>query len=94
MVREDKVFMSVKELRQVHVIHQVMEKQLTQVEAGEVIGLSDRQVRRLLKRVRGEGDRGLVHRSRGRPSNRAIAGKVKARVMAVYGTTYAEFGPT
>ncbi len=94
MVREDKVFMSVKELRQVHVIHQVMEKQLTQVEAGEVIGLSDRQVRRLLKRVRGEGDRGLVHRSRGRPSNRAIAGKVKARVMAVYGTTYADFGPT
>mgnify|MGYP001605338418 CR=1 FL=1 len=94
MVREDKVLMSVKELRRLHVIHQVIEKQVTQEKAGELLELTDRQVRRMVKRVRREGDRGLAHRSRGKPSNRAIDGKTKARVMAVYGTAYADFGPT
>ncbi len=94
MVREDKVLMSVKELRRLHVIHQVIEKQVTQEKAGELLELTDRQVRRMVKRVRREGDRGLAHRSRGKPSNRAIDGKTKAGVMAVYGTTYADFGPT
>ena len=94
MVREDKGFMSVKEFRRLHVIHQVIEKKLTQVEAGRWLGLTDRQVRRLVKRVEVEGDGGVVHRGRGKPSNRAIDGKIKARVLTVYGTTYADFGPT
>ncbi len=38
MVREDGVIMSVKELRRVHVIRQAMEKKLTQVQAGIVLG--------------------------------------------------------
>jgi hypothetical protein len=94
MVREDKILMSVKELRRVQVIHQVIEKKLTQVEASGLLGLTDRQIRRISKRVRREGDRGLVHRSRGKPSNRAIDGKTKSRVLAVYGRAYADFGPT
>ncbi len=94
MVREDRILMSVKELRRVQVIHQVIEKKMTQIEAGGLLGLTDRQIRRIGKRVRREGDRGLVHRSRGKPSNRAIDGAIKARVLKVYGTTYADFGPT
>ena len=93
MVREDKVLMSVKELRRLHVIHQVIEKKMTQVEAGGLLGLTDRQIRRIIKRVRAEGDGGLAHRSRGKPSNQAIDGKIKSWVMKVYGTTYADFGP-
>jgi hypothetical protein len=94
MVREDKVSMSVKELRRLHVIHQVIEKKLTQVRASGLLGLTDRQVRRIVRRVRREGDRGLVHRSRGKASNRAIDGTIKARVLRLYGRTYADFGPT
>jgi hypothetical protein len=94
MAGGDKIIMSVKELRRVHVIHQVMEKKMRRVEAGELLGVTDRQVRRLLKRFRTEGDGGLVHRGRGKPSNRAIDGQVKARVLRVYGASYADFGPT
>ena len=94
MVREDKVFMSVKELRRLHVIHHVIEKKMTQVEASGFLGLTDRQVRRISWRVRKGGDVGIAHQSRGKPSNRAIDGKTKTRVMKVYGTTYADFGPT
>jgi transposase-like protein len=94
MVREDTVVMSVKELRRLQVIHRVIEKTLTQVEAGGLLGLTDRQVRRISRRVREGGDGGIAHRSRGKPSNRAIEGNTKARVLTVYGTTYADFGPT
>jgi len=53
--------MSGKELRRVHVIRQVLDRKLTQVKAATVLGLSPRQVRRLVTRVRQEGDGGLVH---------------------------------
>ncbi len=94
MAREDRVLMSIEEVRRGHIIHQVLEGKLLQVEAAEVIGLTDRQIRRLIKRARREGDRGLIHRSRGRRSNRAMDPKVRARALKLYGTKYADFGPT
>jgi len=94
MVGEDRVMMSGKELRRVHVIRQAMEKKITQVKAGALVGLTARQVRRLLQRVRHEGDQGLVHRGRGKPSNRRIPEKVKAKVLKLYETRYGDFGPT
>jgi len=83
MVREDRIIMSVKELRRVHVIRQTMEQKLTQVEAGIVLGLTTRHIRRLIKRVAQAGDQGLAHRGRGKPSNRRIPDKVK--VMGISG---------
>jgi hypothetical protein len=94
MVREDSVTMSMKELKRVHVIRQVMERRITQVKAGTLVGLTDRHVRRLLQRVEQEGDQGLTHRGRGKPSNRRIAEKVKAKVLKLYEKRYGDFGPT
>lgn len=94
MVREDTVRMSVKELKRVHVIRQVMAKAVRQREAGEVLGVSTRQVRRLIQRVRAEGDAGLGHRGRGRPSNRQRTPVLKARVLRLYAQHYGDFGPT
>ena len=94
MVGEDTVRMSVTELKRVHVIRQAMGKALRQREAGEVLGLTARQVRRLIQRVRAEGDAGLVHRSRGTPSNRRHRPALKARVLRLYAKHYRDFGPT
>ena len=94
MVGEDTVRMSVQELKRVHVIRQAMGKALRQREAGEVLGLTTRQVRRLIQRVRAEGDAGLVHRSRGKPSNRRHLPALKARVLQLYAKHYSDFGPT
>lgn len=94
MVGEDRVIMSGKELRRVHVIRQVLGKQITQVKAGALLGLTARQVRRLLQRVRQEGDRGLVHRGRGKPSNRRRPEKLKATVLKLFDQQYGDFGPT
>jgi hypothetical protein len=94
MVREDTVIMSGKELRRIHIVRHVMEKKLTQGQAGALLKLTARQIRRLIERVRHEGDRGLVHRGRGRPSNRRFAAGFKAKVLRLYQQQYADFGPT
>lgn len=94
MVGEDRVMMSGKDLRRVHVIRQVVDRTLTQVEAARLLGLTDRQIRRLIRQVEQAGDQGLVHRGRGKPSNRRIAAPVKAKVLRLYAAQYGDFGPT
>ena len=86
--------MSVKELRRVSVIRQTMEKKLTQVKAGALLGLTPRHIRRLLARVAQAGDQGLAHRGRGKPSNRRIPEPVKAKVLRLYVQRSGDFGPT
>ncbi len=77
MAGKDRVTMSQKELRRLHFVRNALGKVITQAEAAEGMGISERQVRRIAERVREEGDRGLIHRSRGRASNRAIPVQVK-----------------
>ena len=92
MVGEDAVRMSVKELKRVHVIRQAMDQAVRQREAGEVLGVTTRQVRRLIQRVRAEGDGGLVHRRRGRPSNRRSRPALKAQVLRCIGSAMGILG--
>jgi transposase-like protein len=94
VAREDIMMASQEELKRVHVIRKVQEKVIKQVEAGEILCLSSRQIRRIVKRVRGEGDRGIIHRSRGRSSNRAFPEEVKDRAIELYREKYLGFGPT
>ena len=67
--------MSQKELSRIEIIHRVIKRGITQVRAGELLGISERQVRRLSKRVKNEGNEGLCHRSRGCPSIRHLSAK-------------------
>jgi DNA-binding transcriptional regulator LsrR (DeoR family) len=45
------------ELKRLHVIQRVLEKGINQVEAGEILSLSSRQIRRVVKQIRREGIR-------------------------------------
>jgi len=94
MAREDMIMMHQREVKRLHVIRKVLERVIKQVEAAEILSLSGRQIRRIVKRIRREGDRGIVHQSRGRPSNRRVADKVKDKVIRLYRAQYKDFGPT
>jgi len=72
----------------------VKEKAMTIKEAAEVMGISYRQGRRIYKRYVSEGDKGLVHRNRGRPSNRSKSSELREIVLALYREQYWDFGPT
>ena len=67
---EGHLLMSAKERRRKSVFDRVQAGEMTMKTASEVLGLSCRHTRRSYKRFREEGDAGLVHRSRGRPSHR------------------------
>ena len=94
MAGKDIIIMRQKELKRLHVIHRVMEGELTQVEASEILSLSERQIGRIVKRRREEGEEGIQHRSRGRESSRRLPKKMKDRVVALYVQKYQGFGPT
>jgi hypothetical protein len=59
MAERDILTMSQKELKRLHVIHRVIEGSLTQLRAAELISLSERQIRRIAKRIGAEGIRGF-----------------------------------
>lgn len=94
MAGEDIIHMSLRELKRLKVIEEVIERRITQKRAALMVGLSERQVRRLVGAVREEGGIGIVHKARGRPSNRKVSEKVKARVLKLYEKKYYGFGPT
>jgi transposase len=88
---QDMITMSRREATRLHVLHQVLEKKMTQREAASLVGLSDRQVRRLIQRVRAEGDPGICHRARGKVSNHRIPQRVKARALTLFRAQYSDF---
>ena len=94
MAGKDIIIMSRKEFRRVPVIYSIINKHITQVEAANILGLSRRQIIRLVKKVRQNGDIALTHSSRGRPSNRAEPAKAKNKILNLCRTTYQGFGPT
>jgi transposase len=70
-------------------------KLITQKQAAEEIGVTERQVRRLLRKLRRKGDRAVIHELRGRASNRKLPAKLEQRAMTVLSDpVYRGFGPT
>ena len=82
------------ELKRLHVIRKALDKSITQSEAAGIIGLCLRQAQRIVKAVKVEGDKGVIHKSRGKPSNRALPDKIKDRALKLYKERYPDFGPT
>ena len=71
------------------------QKLITQKQAAQQLGLSERQIRRLLAKLRREGDQAVIHAARGRSSNRKISAKTNKQAVAVLSQPeYAGFGPT
>lgn len=91
---EEHLKMSQKERTRLGVMQRIKEQELSLVAAADVLGLGYRQVKRVWRRYQDQGDKGLVHRSRGRMSNRAKSDDFKKRVLARYEARYKGFGPT
>jgi transposase len=91
--------MSASELKRVEVLGRVSAGTLSLGSAATMLAVSYRQAKRLWRRFRDEGARGLRHRSAGRPSNRGTSATTRARVLALIREKYSgdaatRFGPT
>src|SRR3981081_2514564 len=72
----ERIALSQRERDRLRVLQDVQQGHLTQVAAAQRIKITDRQVRRLLVRLREQGDRAVIHGLRGRPSNRKFAARL------------------
>jgi hypothetical protein len=87
--------MSKKELDRAHIIRKLLDRQITQQKAAELLGLqSDRQVRNLVAQFKQFGDKGMISKQRGKASNRSFNHKFRKRVMVLVKEKYPDFGPT
>ena len=91
---EERFLMSRKERESLKVFTRVKAQSLTRRQAAELLQISYRQCLRRYQRFLRDGDKGLLHRARGKPSNRAFDSKTKDAILALYQTRYPDFGPT
>ena len=94
MAGKDMIVMSIGEVRRLKAVQSVIDRHITEKVSGLDVGLSERQVRRLVKAVREGGDRGIIHGLRGRPSNRRFPEEIREKVLSFIEERYSDFGPT
>lgn len=86
--------MSNKEANRIAVLDRLLAGEIKINQAASILGLSVRQIWRLKKNYRLFGAAGLVHRLRGRKSNRRIKPKIINRAIEIIKRDYHDFGPT
>ena len=85
--------MSNLELDRSTVLQRVLERRLTQAKAGELLGLSKRQTRRLFGAFRRGGAKAIASKRRGRPSNHRLPDAMRAGALELVRALYSDFGP-
>jgi transposase len=86
--------MSTKELKRLEVMQKLEEKRMRQQEAACILGVSIRQVKRLLKSYRCDGAQGLVSKRRGCKSNNRLSEGTRKKALGLLRSKYEGFGPT
>jgi transposase len=77
------------------VLKKAQKRLITQVQAAGELQVSERQVRRLLGKLKGHGDRGVIHGLRGRASNRKVSEADREKAVRILSQQeYRDFGPT
>jgi transposase len=91
----ERIEMSQEERDRLDWLKRARDRKMTQREAAERMGVSERWVRKLLERMKREGDRVVVHGLRGRESNRKIPDATRQRALkALADPDWHDFGPT
>ena len=88
------VVMSARELNRVEVLAQVDDGRLSIDHAASMLGLTRRQIFRLLKRYRQDGASAIRHRARGKPPNNRIHKAKRDYALSLIKEDYVDFGPT
>ena len=86
--------MSRKETERIAIMDKLVTKQIKQKHVSRQLGISVRQVQRLVKRYKREGISGLIHKNRGRIGNRALTREKKDQIVLLINKQYPDFGPT
>jgi hypothetical protein len=76
-------------------LKKVKKRLITQRQAAAETGVSERQARPMLRRLKTHGDKAVIHAARGRASNLKISEKTEQRAIEILSReVYRGFGPT
>jgi transposase len=90
----EQIILSMKETERIAIMDNLVAKRIKQKHAGLQLGISVRQVRRMLKRYKRDGVAGLTHKSRGRVGNKAMSIEKSDQIIFLIKKNYPDFGPT
>jgi transposase len=93
-MKTEKIFMGEKQLQRWHLMEMVGAGKITLREAGEKMGVSYRQAKRIGRAIRDKGMKGLVHGNEGRPSNHRLKQPLREKVLALSKEVYWDFNDT
>jgi transposase len=80
-----------KEIKRLHLIKQIVDKQMTAPQAAELLDLSLRQVRRLVAKYRQQGAPGMAHGNRGKTPNNRIESAVRDKILELAENQYRDY---
>src|SRR5260370_20380527 len=93
MAETERITMTMRELDRFKVIQAVADDMLKPWRAAQRLGLTTRQIRRLVARLRDDGPGGLVPRRRAKPSNNRLDAATANRALTIIRERYADFWP-
>jgi hypothetical protein len=88
------ISMSTKEISRLEVIQKVKDKRMSPKEAGTILHLGVRQIKRLLKKYKTQGAIGLISKHRGRQGNNRLKEGLQKKALDLLKSKYKGFGPT
>ncbi len=93
-MKTGRIAMSDREIDRLLIIEKVVGRRIKQIDGARQLGISKRQMIRLVKTYRKEGASGLISKHQGQRSNRSHGEEVKLRAKALIQLHYSDFGPT
>ncbi|MBU2052324.1 ISNCY family transposase [Patescibacteria group bacterium] len=94
MAKGEMLQMTQRDIDRVKVLHQAIQRRITQEKAGELLALSREWVNRLCQRIKQNGDRAVIHGLRGKPSNHQLPAGLIDKAIGKIKKKYIGFGPT
>ena len=88
------ILMTARDLEKIKVMHLLEQKRITQRAAAKRLQITDRQIRNLFKRYKELGDKGVISRKLGKPSNHQIPQEIKKEALKLITSKYPQCGPT
>lgn len=85
------ITMNIRDTRRIAILDKLKEKSMKQGKAAGLLGISVRQVRRLLSRYKRDGAKGVIHKLRGLPGNHQADEKILDTALDTIRNKYSDF---
>lgn len=82
------------EMKKLNIIKKIKEGECTKKDASEILGITIRQINRLILKYNNEGESGFIHKNRGKESNKKISQNIKDEIVNLYITEYFDYNFT